>query len=76
MALIRLYLEPKISKRSPSWIFPVFSYVLEQVSYVTLSEKTGFSLQLQVRNKQCLQRGRRSLSSGHKNRASLCLHLF
>ena len=26
-------------KMFPSWIFPVFSYVLEQVSNVTLSEK-------------------------------------
>ena len=34
VALNELYLEPKISKCSPSWIFPVFSYVL-----VTSSEK-------------------------------------
>ena len=39
MALIKLCLEPKISKCSPSLIFPVFSYVLEQVSNATLREK-------------------------------------
>ena len=39
MALVRLCLEPKISKCSLSWIRSVFSYVLKQVSYVTFSEK-------------------------------------
>ena len=49
----------------------------EQASVVTLSEKkTGLSLQLQVRNKQCLQRGGRSLSSGHENRALQCQWLI
>ena len=76
MALIKLYLEPKISKCSLSWICPVFSYVLEQVSNVIMSEKNGLSLYLQVRNKQCLQPGGSSLSSGHENRASLCQQLF
>ena len=38
MALIKLCSEPKISKCSPSSICPVFSYVLEQISNVTLSE--------------------------------------
>ena len=37
--LIKLCLKPKISKTWQSWIFPVFSYVLEQASDVTLSEK-------------------------------------
>ena len=38
MALIKLYLEPKISKCSLSSIFPVFSYDLEQVPNTTLRE--------------------------------------
>ena len=63
-------LEPKISKCFLSWIFPVFNYVLEPVSNVTSSEKTVLSLELQVRNKQFLQRGGRSLPSGHENRES------
>ena len=39
MALIKLCLELKMSKCSLSWICSVFSYVLEQVSSVILSEK-------------------------------------
>ena len=39
MALIKLRSEPKISKCSLSCICPVFGYVLQQVSDVTLSEK-------------------------------------
>ena len=39
MAKIKLCQEPKISKTQQSWIFPVFGYVLEHVSDVTLSEK-------------------------------------
>ena len=39
MALIKLCLEPKILKCSLSWICPVLSYVLEQVSDATLSDK-------------------------------------
>ena len=66
----------KISKCSLTWIFPVFSFVLEQASNVTLSEKTRLSFEVQVRNKQGLQRGGSSLSSGHENRASLCQQLF
>ena len=39
MALIKLCLAPRISKCSLSWICPVFSCVLEQVSNAALSEK-------------------------------------
>ena len=39
MVLIELCLEPRISKCSLSWIFPVSSYVLEKDCHVTLSEK-------------------------------------
>ena len=39
-----VFLEPKISKCSLSWICPVFSCVSEQASNVTLSEKIGLSL--------------------------------
>ena len=39
MALIKLCLRPKILNCSLSWIFPVFSYVVKQVSEVTLREK-------------------------------------
>ena len=45
--------------------FVQFSAVSEQLTDVTLSEKTGLSLLLQVRNKQCLQRGGSSLFLGH-----------
>ena len=38
-AQVKLCLEHKISKTQQSWVFPVFSYVLEQVSNVTLHEK-------------------------------------
>ena len=38
MALIKLCIKPKISKCSLSLIFPVFRYVLEQVSNATLRE--------------------------------------
>ena len=69
MALIKLCLEPKILKCSLSWIFPVFSYVLEQVSDVTLSEKDLIISVRQVRNKQCLQHSGMSLSSSHENHA-------
>ena len=41
MALIELHLEPEVLKRSLSWIFPVFTYVLEQLPDVTLSKKIG-----------------------------------
>ena len=37
--LINLCLEPKISKCQQSWIRTAFSYVLEQVSDATMSEK-------------------------------------
>ena len=50
--------------------FVQFSVVLEHVSDVTLREKTGLSLQLQVRNEQCLQRSGRSSSLIHENHAS------
>ena len=33
-----------ISKTEQSWICPVFSYALEHISDVTLSEKIGLSL--------------------------------
>ena len=49
-------------KCSLSWICPVFSYASEQVSDVTLSEKIGLPLLVKVRNKQCLQLRRWSLS--------------
>ena len=39
MALIKLSSELEISKYSPSWICPVFSLILEQVSIVTSSEQ-------------------------------------
>ena len=39
MALIKLCLETEVSKCSISWIFSVFSHVLEYVSNGTLSEK-------------------------------------
>ena len=42
VALIKLCLEPKTSKCSLSCVCPVFHYVLEQVSNVTLSEKLDF----------------------------------
>ena len=40
MPYMRLCLEPKISKTYQSWISPAFTYVLGQVSDVTLREKT------------------------------------
>ena len=39
MVFIKLCLESEVSKCSLCWIYPVFSYILEQVSYFTLSEK-------------------------------------
>ena len=69
-------LQPKISKTQQSWTFPVFNYVSEHVSGVTLREKNWIISVTAVRNKQCLQRGGRSLSSSHENRASLCQQLF
>ena len=42
-ALVKLCLEPKIPKCSPSWICSVFSYALEQLSDIILSEKKRIS---------------------------------
>ena len=39
MALIKMCLEPKISKCSMFWIFPGFSYILDWISDVILSKK-------------------------------------
>ena len=39
---------------------------------MSLCEKNCIISELQIRNKQCLQSGGRSLSSSHENRASPC----
>ena len=69
MALIKLCLEPKISKCSLSWICPVLSCVLEQIQDVTLREKnTIISVTASEKYSDAVEL--KSLSSSYENRAS------
>ena len=57
------------------YFFPFHMFMFDSLVQLLLPT-VKFNGVLQVRNKQCLQCGGRSLSLSHENRASLCQQLF